>query len=173
MRFNRGRRSTNRIQPIPRLGPGCNPKIGGLGSLIRNVRCNKKTTMKTITTHFRFLWLLTITQCCLWHAVGADALVPAAIEKGFQLLKTGGAMPAFETWRDGGVLDDAARTTDERRIAFRDDFMGWEAKVRAIGADDPAPSGGSDPEPLRRHQWHATSGPPDARALARGQAVTR
>lgn len=69
--------------------------------------------MKTIIARLRFLWLLSIAQCCLWQAVGANAPVPVALEKGFQLLKSAGPVPAFEAWREGGVLDDAAKTSDE------------------------------------------------------------
>jgi hypothetical protein len=69
--------------------------------------------MKTITAHLRFLLLLSIAQCCLWQAFGANAPVPVALEKGFQLLKNAGPVPAFEAWREGGVLDDAAKTAIE------------------------------------------------------------
>jgi len=74
--------------------------------------------MKTINAHLRFLWLLSLAPCGLWPAVGAgfgdlNASVPVAIGKGFQLLKSAGPVAAFEAWREGGVWDDAAKTTDE------------------------------------------------------------
>jgi hypothetical protein len=69
--------------------------------------------MKTINAPIRFLWLLSIAQCCLGQAVGANAPVPVAIEKGFQLLKSAGPVPAFETWREGGVLAEVDKTTQD------------------------------------------------------------
>ncbi len=69
--------------------------------------------MKTITAHLRFLLLLGLAPCCLWQAVGANAPVPAALEKGFQIFKSAGPVPAFDAWREGGVLEDAAKAPGE------------------------------------------------------------
>jgi hypothetical protein len=68
--------------------------------------------MKTIVMRLRiFSLLVSITSATIGigQAIGATASVPAAVEKGMQLLKSAGPLAAFEAWREGGVLDETGR----------------------------------------------------------------
>ncbi len=93
--------------------PFCEAGVSGLAWLRLSYGNKKEATMNTIIAHLRFLGFLSLAQCCLWPAIGADATVPVAVDKGFRLLKGAGPVAAFEAWREGGVLDDGTKTPDE------------------------------------------------------------
>ena len=74
--------------------------------------------MKAIRKYVRLICILSIVQCWLQQAVGAEGgsgggSVPVLLQKGFDLLKTAGPVAAFGTWREGGVLDEDVNAKDE------------------------------------------------------------
>lgn len=74
--------------------------------------------MKTFKTDILSVYLLAIAPSLLLHAAYAGAAdfaepVPPIIAKGFELYATAGPVPALNTWRQGGLLENQQTSSAE------------------------------------------------------------